>query len=252
MPDNDVTQTTEEVAEKETQEEVQGTATENSEEVKEAEAQAEEALIEATEDTNEDQSTETEATEDKSTDIAEDPIFDVSDGREWYILSTYSGHEKKVAQQIDQRIKATGLDDQITQVLVPTQEKVVAKEGKKRTTTERIFPGYVLVKMIMNDDTWHLLRNTEGVTGFVGPSKKPTPMSIDEVKAIMAFTQVKQSTYESAYKVGDSVRVNDGPFKDFVGVIQEINEQKGQLTVLLSIFGRETPVTLDFLQVTTI
>lgn len=104
----------------------------------------------------------------------------------------------------------------------------------------------------MNDDTWHLLRNTEGVTGFVGPSKKPTPMSIDEVKAIMAFTQVKQSTYESAYKVGDSVRVNDGPFKDFVGVIQEINEQKGQLTVLLSIFGRETPVTLDFLQVTTI
>lgn len=167
----------------------------------------------------------------------------------WYIINSYSGHEKKVAQQIEQRVKANGMEDEITQVLVPTQEKIMAKEGKKRTVEERIFPGYVLIKMIMNDNTWHLIRNTEGVTGFVGATKKPSALSEDEVNAIMAFTKVQQKSYQASFKVGDSVRVVTGPFKDFVGAIQEINESKGQLTVLLSIFGRETPVQLDFMQV---
>jgi len=168
----------------------------------------------------------------------------------WYVINTYSGHEKKVAQQIEQRVKANGMEDEVTEILVPTQEKIVAKDGKKRTIEDRIFPGYVLIKMIMNDQTWHLIRNTEGVTGFIGTSKKPSPLAEKEVQAIMAYTEVKQQTYQASFKVGDSVRVMDGPFKDFVGAIQEINEGKGQVTVLLSIFGRETPVQLDFLKVT--
>jgi transcriptional antiterminator NusG len=173
-----------------------------------------------------------------------------NDLMKWYIVNTYSGHENKVAQQIEQRVKANGLDEEVAEVLVPIQEKIVAKEGKKKTIEEKIFPGYVLIKMIMNDQTWHIIRNTEGVTGFVGPSKKPTPLNEDEVKAILAFTSVQQTAYQASFRVGEAVRVTDGPFKDFVGRIEEINESKGQLTVLLSIFGRETPVQLDFLQVT--
>lgn len=168
----------------------------------------------------------------------------------WYILSTYTGHEAKVAEHIRQRVKSNGLEDEIVEVLVPTQEKTLAKSGKKRTTEEKIFPGYVLINMIMNDATWHLIRNTDGVTGFVGPTKQPTPLSDEEVDAIKAFTEVKQTSYETAYAIGDAVRVTDGPFKDFVGQVTEINSDKGQMTVLLSIFGRETPVQLDFLQVT--
>lgn len=181
------------------------------------------------------------------------PVADIKadDNLRWFIVNTYSGHEKKVAAQIQQRIKANGLEEQITEVLVPTQEKIVAQGGKKKTVEEKIFPGYVLIHMQMNDQTWHVVRNTEGVTGFVGPSKKPTPLSEEEVKAIMAFSEVTQTGYQASFRVGESVRVVEGPFKDFIGKIEEINEAKGQVTVLLSIFGRETPVQLDFLQVTT-
>jgi transcriptional antiterminator NusG len=185
----------------------------------------------------------------KTTETAKDPNVNTELLR-WYIVGTYSGHEKKAAEQIKQRIKANGLEDEVTDVLVPVIEKTVAKGGQKRSIEEKIFPGYVLIRMIMNDATWHIIRNTEGVTGFVGATKKPTPLSEEEVAAIKAFTEVKQSTYQSAYQVGDSVRVIDGPFKDFIGVIQEVHTDKGQVTVLLSIFGRETPVHLDFLQVT--
>jgi transcriptional antiterminator NusG len=173
-------------------------------------------------------------------------------GSRWYVLSTRAGYEKKVARLIEQRVKAGGLEEQVVQVVVPTQEKVIAKGGKKRTIEEKIFPGYVLINMIITDDTWHVVRNTEGVTGFVGPSKKPSPLSETEVKAIMAFTEVKQTSYESAYRVGDAVKVIDGPFKELIGNIQNINEDKGQLTVLLSMFGREVPVQLDFLQVSSL
>lgn len=173
-------------------------------------------------------------------------------GAKWYVLSTRSGYEKKVARLLEQRIKAGGLEDQVIQVVVPTQEKVVAKGGKKKTVEEKIFPGYVLVNMVINDDTWHVVRNTEGVTGFVGPSKIPSPLPEHEVKAIMAYTEVKQASYESAYRVGDAVKVIEGPFQELIGNIQSINEDKGKLTVLLSMFGREVPVDLDFLQVSSL
>lgn len=195
--------------------------------------------------------TELENTEVEETHEVENVDIPANPNLNWYIINTYSGHEKKVASQIEQLVKANGLEEDIVEILVPTQEKIVAQGGKKKTVEEKIFPGYVLIKMVMNDQTWHLIKNTEGVTGFVGPSKKPTPLNDDEVKAIQAFTEVKQASYQASFHTDQSVRVTEGPFKDFVGKITEINESKGQVTVLLSIFGRETPVQLDFLQVTT-
>lgn len=167
----------------------------------------------------------------------------------WYIINTYSGHENKVATQIELRVKANNLEDEITEVLVPTQDKILVSGGKKRTVKEKLFPGYVLVKMDMNDQTWQIIRNTDGVTSFVGTTKKPSPLSPNEVKSILAFSSLEQPAYQSSFAVGDSVKVVDGPFKDFVGSVSEINEDKGQVKVLLSVFGRETPVVLDFLQV---
>ncbi len=167
----------------------------------------------------------------------------------WYVLSTRSGHEKKVLQQIEQRIKANGIEDKVAQVIVPTQQRIIAKGGKKQTKEERLFPGYILIHMELNDDTWKLIRYTEGVTGFVGQSKEPEPISEKEVAAIVAFSEVEEASYKSDFKVGHTVKVVDGPFKELIGTIQEINEDKGQLTVLLSMFGREVPTTLDFLQV---
>ncbi|MBN1331755.1 transcription termination/antitermination factor NusG [Candidatus Dojkabacteria bacterium] len=172
-----------------------------------------------------------------------------NDKLNWYILNTYSGHEKKVAAHLEEKIEANEMKDKITDVIVPIHEKIVVKDGKKRTVEEKLFPGYVLVQMEMNEDTWRVVRNTEGVTSFVGTEKKPTPLNEKEVKSILAFMDVKQPAYTAAFAVGDAVRVNDGPFKDFVGAISEINEDKGQIKVLLSVFGRETPVVLDFLQV---
>ena len=178
------------------------------------------------------------------------PAVKVEGKHEWFIVNAYSGHEKRVANQVIQRTKANNLEDYIAEVLVPTQNKIMVSEGKKRTVEEKIFPGYVLVKMIMNDKTWQIIRNTEGVTGFVGTEHKPTPLSLEEVKSIMAFMKVEQPSYQASFAVDDAVKVTDGPFKDFVGSISEINEDKGQVKVLLSVFGRETPVVLDFLQVT--
>ena len=170
--------------------------------------------------------------------------------QKWYIVNAYSGYEKRVANQIIQRTKANNLEGYITEVLVPTTNKIVVAEGKKRTVEEKLFPGYVLVRMEMNDRTWQIIRNTEGVTGFVGTERKPTPLPPEEVKNIMAYMKVEQPSYQASFSVGDAVKVTDGPFKDFVGTINSINEDKGQVEVLLSVFGRETPVSLDFLAVT--
>jgi transcriptional antiterminator NusG len=167
----------------------------------------------------------------------------------WYIIQSFGGHEKKVANQIEQRAKANNLTEEIEEVLIPTQEKIQVSEGKKNKKEEKIFPGYVLVKMKLTDRTYRVIRNAEGVTGFVGTNNKPTPLSKKEVDSILAFSKVEQPTYSASFSVGDAVKVTDGPFKDFVGSISEINEDKGQVKVMLSIFGRETPVVLDFLQV---
>ncbi|MBN2016192.1 transcription termination/antitermination factor NusG [Candidatus Dojkabacteria bacterium] len=168
---------------------------------------------------------------------------------QWFIVNAYSGHENRVATQLEARIKASGMEDLITEILVPTQDKIVVTKGKKKNVKEKIFPGYVLVKMALNNDTWPVVRNTDGVIGFVGTGKKPTPLNPEELKSIMAFTKVKQPTFQTSFSIGDAVKVVDGPFKDFVGSINEINQDKGQIKVLLSVFGRETPVVLDFLQV---
>ncbi len=167
----------------------------------------------------------------------------------WYILQTYSGHEKKVANQIQQRAKANNIEKDVKEILIPTQEKILVSEGKKRKKEEKIFPGYILINIKLNEKTWRIVRNAEGVTGFVGTEKKPTPLSKDEVKSIKEFSKVEQPAYTASFSLNDAVKVIDGPFKDFVGSINEINEDKGQVKVMLSIFGRETPVVLDFLQV---
>lgn len=177
---------------------------------------------------------------------------DKNSNLKWYIIQSYAGQEKTVANNIKQRIKANNLEDKITEIVVPTQDKIVVKSGKKKNVEEKIFPGYILIQMEMDDDTWHVVKNTQGVTGFVGINKKPTPLNEKEVKGIMAFMEVKQPSFQASFEVNDAVKVIDGPFKDFMGTISEINPDKGQVKVLLTVFGRETPIVLDFLQISKI
>jgi len=167
----------------------------------------------------------------------------------WYVISTQSGHEQKVADAIEQRVEAIGLEKIITDILVPVQKKIVVKDGKQKVTEERIFPGYVLLKMILDKDTWEIISNTEGVAGFVRTTKRPRPLPDDEVQAIMKFMEIEQPAFQSAFSVGDAVKIKDGAFVDFVGSVSEIDETKGKLKVMISIFGRETPVELEFNQV---
>lgn len=170
----------------------------------------------------------------------------------WYVVHTYSGHENKVAATLNQKIEAQGLEDKIVEIFVPTQEKIEIREGKKQTVRERIFPGYVLVKMKLDDESWHAVRSTAGVTAFVGIGNKPTPLDENEVKTITKFSEMEAPTYKAAFSIGEAVRIIDGPFADFLGTVDHINEEKGKVRVLVSIFGRETPVELDFLQVSKI
>ncbi len=179
-----------------------------------------------------------------------------SDKAKWYIVKGTSGKENNIAQLIKQRINATGLDDVVVDVVVPTQEKIVIKKGKKDTKTERIFPGYILVNMEPTEEALHVIRNTDGIQGFIGynqSTRKPTPLKPEEVTSILEFTKVKQlPTYHSDFAVNDTIKVTDGAWKEFIGTVQEINEAKGQVTVLLSIFGRETPVQLELSEITKI
>ncbi|MBL8015206.1 MAG: transcription termination/antitermination factor NusG [Candidatus Doudnabacteria bacterium] len=179
------------------------------------------------------------------------PEFKGDSDLKWYVINIFSGYEKKVSSQITQRVKANGLEDQIVEVLIPTQQKIVAQAGKKKSVEEKMLPGYLFVKMQLNEQTFHVIRNTEGVTGFLGVGKKPTPLSEAEIKAMIALSEVETPSYEASFKLGDSVKVTSGTWKDFVGKIHEINKDKGQVVVLLSLFGRETPVTLDFTEITT-
>ena len=171
------------------------------------------------------------------------------DPAKWYIVHTYSGHENKVSKSIKQRVTSLGFEDRIFDIIVPTRNVVKVSQGKKESVKEKIFPGYVLVKMILTDESWLLIRTTQGVTAFIGAGNKPTPISEKEVEAIQKFMDAEEPLYKTSFTVGEAVKIVDGPFADFLGTIDDIDDAKGKLKVLVSIFGRETPVELDFLQV---
>ncbi len=172
-----------------------------------------------------------------------------SDLAKWYIIHTYSGHENKVAKSLKQRVESMGFETRIFDIIVPTRNTIRVSQGKKETVKEKIFPGYVLVKMILDDESWLLVRTTQGVTAFIGAGNKPSPISDKEVEAIQKFIKTDEPLYKTAFVKGEAVKIIDGPFSDFLGAIDDIDEAKGKLKVLVSIFGRETPVELDFLQV---
>lgn len=167
----------------------------------------------------------------------------------WYVVHTSSGHEVRVMETLRQRVETMGLKDKVFEMLVPTQDKIVIRGGKKSQIKEKIFPGYLLVKMILDDPTWLAVRTTAGITGFVGAGNKPTPLSEAEVINIQKFVSSPAPRYKTKFVSGEAVKITDGPFTDFLGTIHEIDEEKGKVKVLVSIFGRETPVELDFLQI---
>ena len=167
---------------------------------------------------------------------------------QWYVLHTYSGYENKVKKSIETRIEALDLTDRVYEIVVPTQEEIEIRSGQRHTVQRKVFPGYVLVRMEMDDDTWYALRNTPGVTGFVNINNDPVPLPDSEVQSIMKGMTAEAPRVKISFQVGDTVRIIDGPFADFRGEIDEINQEKGKIRVLVSFFGRETPVELDFLQ----
>lgn len=175
-----------------------------------------------------------------------------SEGAKWYVVHTYSGHENKVAVNLKQRVIANGFMDRIFKVLIPTRKKIVMSEGKKREVDERVLPGYVMVQMKMSDETWHLVRSIVGVTGFVGVGSKPSPLPDSEVKALLKLVQMEPTKFEAKYSVGDVVKIIEGPWKDFMGKVDEVNEEQGRVRVLVSVFERETPMDLEFSQVVAI
>src|SRR4030043_1012031 len=167
----------------------------------------------------------------------------------WYVVHTTSGHEVRVAETLRQRVETMGLQENVYELLVPTQDRIIIRSGKKATIKEKIFPGYMLVKMIMDDPTWLAVRTTPGITGFVGAGKQPTPLSELEVQNIQKFVSTPAKRFKTRFSKGEAVKITDGPFSDFLGTINEIDEEKGKGKVLVSIFGREPPVELDLLQI---
>jgi transcriptional antiterminator NusG len=184
-------------------------------------------------------------------------IYEKNEGLEakakWYVVHTYSGHELKVAEQLKVRIASMGVVGKIFEVVIPAQDKIQVKKGQKKTIKEKILPGYILIKMIVDDQSWLAVRTTQGVTAFIGSvGKRPTPIPQREVDTIMKFMEVKAPKYKSTFTAGEAVKIVEGPFADFLGTVDHIDETKGKLSVLVSIFGRETPVELDFAQVSKI
>ena len=171
------------------------------------------------------------------------------DERRWYVIHTYSGYEQRVKTNLEHRIDSMDAQDKIFQVVIPTENEVEIKDGQRRTVAKKVFPGYILVEMKMTDESWNVVRNTPGVTGFVGSGTKPVPLDEEEVNAIFNQMRAETPRIKVGFSKGDSVRVVDGPFIDFIGVVDDLNEEKGKVRVLVSFFGRETPVELDFLQV---
>ena len=167
----------------------------------------------------------------------------------WYVVHTASGHEARVSETLRQRVETMNLADKVFELLIPTQDKIIIRGGKKATVKEKIFPGYLLVKMILDDPTWLAVRTTAGITGFVGTGTKPTPLSELEVSNILKFISAPAPRFKTKFSSGEAIKIIDGPFADFLGTIHEMDETRGKVKVLVSIFGRETPVELDFLQI---
>jgi len=179
----------------------------------------------------------------------EQRVAEPDDGREWYVVHCYSGYENKVRHNLEQRIETMDMKGKIFDVVVPTEEEMEVKEGKRRTIERRVFPGYILVQMIMDEDSWYVVRNTPGVTGFVGMGNDPTPLRPEEVSQIVKRMEADAPRIKVTYDVGQKVRIIDGPFNDFIGTVDDIDMDKAKVRVMVSFFGRETPVELDFLQV---
>jgi len=167
----------------------------------------------------------------------------------WYVLNIRTGYENSIQKELKQRIEATGMEDKVVDILVPTQKKIFVKKGKQEVKEEKIFPGYVLVKMELDTKTWDLVKNTEGVRGFVKTEKYPKPLPDSEVRAITKFMEVETPSFQTSFSVGEAVKITEGAFADFIGSVQEIDTAKGKLKVLISFLGREAPVELDLTQV---
>lgn len=172
-----------------------------------------------------------------------------NEGRRWYVIHTYSGYEENVTRNLKQRIESLDMGHLIFNVLVPTENKIRIKNGKRKIVTEKVFPGYVLVEMIVTDESWYVVRNTPNVTGFVGSGTTPTPISDEEVKRLIDKMERAEPKYNIDVVPGSPVRITDGPFKEFEGKVSSVDEQRGKVKVLVGVFGRETPLELDFLQI---
>lgn len=170
-------------------------------------------------------------------------------GKNWYAVHTYSGYEDAVSRNLKQRIESLGMEDKIFSVLVPTEKKIRIKHGKRKVVEEKIYPGYVLVEMVVTDDSWYVVRNTPRVTGFVGSGTTPTALSFEEIDILQKRMGVEEPKFKIDVVTGDAVKITDGPFKDYDGKVSEVDEEKGKVRVLVSVFGRSTPVELDFLQI---
>ncbi len=191
---------------------------------------------------------------DSSKEVSQAPVvlpndFDGGSPGHWYVLHTYSGYEDAVADSLRQRIESLDMADKIFKVLVPKEKQIEIKHGKRRTVEKKIFPGYVLVKMMVTEESWYVVRNTPSVTGFIGSGTVPVPISDEEMNTIKKRMKIEEPKHKIDLKTGDLVHINDGPFKEYDGTVSEIDEARGKIKVLVSIFGRETPVELDFLQV---
>jgi transcriptional antiterminator NusG len=235
----------EEIAPEAVSEEVEAEAEASLEVVEEAEPEEEQPEIsqEPSEELEEgEEPPPVEAAEER---VEEEP----DDRRHWYVVHCYSGYENKVRHNLEQRIESMGMKDRIFDVVVPTEEEIEVKDGKRRTVERRVFPGYILVQMIMDEDSWYVVRNTPGVTGFVGMGNEPTPLRQEEVAQIVKRMEAQAPRVKVTYKTGQKVRIIDGPFNDFIGSVEAIDVERAKVRVMVSFFGRETPVELDFLQV---
>jgi len=197
------------------------------------------------------------ATHDDTTDEALNPGAGVTtteaeapdDGRQWFVIHTYSGYENKVKKNLEHRAQALDLGDKIFRIVVPTEEEIEIRNGQRHNVQRKVYPGYVLIQMLMTDEAWYLVRNTPGVTGFVGMGNKPTALGKDEAAQILRQMEAEAPRVKVTFTRGQMIKIVDGPFTDFEGKVDEVNQEKGKVRVLVSIFGRETPVELDFLQI---